>query len=301
MDPVRAQALLMAGFFGITLAAISVMMVVNWSRAARGGLARNPYLGMRTPSTLRSEQSRVAGNRAAVRLAPLYLLFNAATCAALVAVALHGWRLVVIFAGSAGLVALIGLSIYTAVIAGRAARAADDHTDDRSAASQSIEMPGITGPFSERATTTVGWIVAVAACAATAFLLVPMVDGYVLAIHHQLQPNDTFGFRDATTRSCLPAWYAAQKAGFSWLLFGYGPFLALSILFGIGAAIKRRSPWDVYVVVMGTLFLLIFAVIIAGIHADSVARAVICRGRATVTVVVDRPRLFHQASNSKRR
>ena len=280
MDPVRVQALFMAGCFGITLAAISVMMNVNWWRAARGRLARNPYLGVRTPSTLRSEQSWVAGNRAAVRLAPLYLLFNAATWAALVAVALRGWRLVVIFAGSGGLVALIALSICTAVIASRAARAADDHTDDRSglrsAASQSVEMPGITGPFSERATTIVGWIVAVAACAATAFLLVTMIDGYVLAIHHRLQPNDTFGFRDATTRSCLPAWYAAQKAGFSWVLFGYGPVLVLSILFGVAAAIKRRSPWEVSAVVMATLFLLIFAVIIAGIHADSVARAITC-------------------------
>jgi SdpI/YfhL protein family len=278
MDPVRVQALLMAGIFGIALAGISVMMIVNWSRAARGGLGRNPYLGVRTPSTMRSEQSWVAGNRAAVRLAPLYLLFNIGMCAALVAVALPGWRLVVVFAGSGGLVGLIALSICTAVIASRAARAADDHTDDRSglrgAASQSIELSGTTGPFSERATTIVGWIVAVVASAATALLLITVVDGYVLAIHHELQPNDTFGFRDATTRSSLPAWYAAQKAGFSWLLFGYGPFLALSILFAVVAAVKRRSPWDVVAVAIGTLILLIFAVIIAGMHADSVARAV---------------------------
>jgi SdpI/YhfL family protein len=276
MDPVHVQALLMAGVFGIALATISVMMIVNWSRAARGGLERNSCLGVRTPSTLRSEQSWVAGNRAAARLAPLYLLFNVATSAGLVAVALHGWRLVVIFAGSGGLVTLIALSVCTAVIASRAARAASDHADDRSAASQSIEMPGITRPFSERVTTIVGWIVAVAASAATTFLLITVIDGYVLAIHHQLQPNDTFGFRDTTTRLCLPAWYAAQKAGFSWVLFGYGPFLALSILFAVVAAIKRRSPWDVVAVVIGTLFLLIFAAIIAGLHADSVARAVTC-------------------------
>lgn len=276
MDPVRVQALWMAGLFGFTLAAISVLMIVNWSRAARGGLERNPYLGIRTPSTLRSEHSWVAGNRAAVRLAPLYLLFNAATCAALVAVALQGWRLVVIFTGSCGLAALIGLMICTAIIASRAARAADDHTGPRNAASQSIEMPSTTGPFSERATTIFGWIIAVTACAATAFLLITLVDGYVLAIHHQLQPNNTFGFRDATTRACLPAWYAAQKAGFSWVLLGYGPFLVLSILFSVVAAIKKRSPWDVVVVVMTILVLLIVAVIIAGIHADSVARATAC-------------------------
>jgi hypothetical protein len=276
MDPVRVQALFIAGVFGIALATISVMMIVTWSRAARGGLERNSILGLRTPSTLRSEQSWVAGNRAAARLAALYLLFNVATSAALVVVALHGKRLVVILAGSGGLVALIALSICTAIIASRAARAADDHAHDPSAASQSTEMPDITRPFSERATTIVGWIVAVAASAATTFLLITVIDGYVLAIHHQLQPNDTFGFRDTTTRLCLPAWYAAQKAGFSWLLFGYGPFLALSILVAVGAVIKRRSPWDVVVVVIGTLFLLIFAVIIAGIHADSVARGITC-------------------------
>ncbi len=264
----------MAGLFGITLAALSVLMIVNWSRAARGGLARNPYLGVRTPSTLRSEQSWVAGNRAALRLAPLYLLFNVATCAVLVALALHGWRLVVIVAGSSGLVAVIALFIYTAVIASRAARAADDHTDSRSGASQSMDLSA--GPFSERTTTILGWIIAVAACGATALLLGTVIDGYVLAIHHHLQPNDTFGFRDDTTRSCLAAWYAAQKAGFSWILFGYGPFLALSILFGVVAAITRRPPWDVTALVMATLFLAIFAVVIAGIHADSVARAISC-------------------------
>ena len=203
-------------------------------------------------------------------------MFNAATYAVLVAVALHGWRLVVIVTGSGGLVALVALSIYTAVIASRAARAADDHTELRSAVSQSIDLSGITGPFSERTTTIIGWVVAVAACAAPALLLVTMIDGYLLAVHHHLQPNDTFGFRDATTRSCPAAWYAAQKAGFSWVLFGYGPILALSMLCGVVAAIKRRSPWEVAALAMATLVPAIFVLVIAGIHADSVARAVTC-------------------------
>jgi hypothetical protein len=276
MDPVRVEALVIAGLVGVTPAAGSAMMIVNWSRAARGGLARNPHLGVRTPSTLRSEQSWVAGNRAAVRLAPLYLLLNVVTCAILVAVALRGWRLVVVVVASGGFVALIALAICTAVIASRAARAAYDPSVDRGPTRPSSAALDLTAPFPGRATATFGWIVAVTACAATAFLLVTLIDGYVLASHQQLQPNGTFGFRDATTRSCLPAWYAAQKEGFGWVLFGYGPFLALSILFGVVAAIKRRSPWDVVVVVMGTLCLLIVAVIIAGVHADSVARAIAC-------------------------
>jgi tetrahydromethanopterin S-methyltransferase subunit E len=195
-----------------------------------------------------------------------------------------------IFVGSSGFVALIALSICTAIIASRAARAADDHADYHStlspAASRSVEKPSITDLFSQRATTIVGWIIAVAASGVTAFLFITLIDGYVLASHHQLQPNDTFGFRDATTRSCLPAWYAAQKAGFSWVLFGYGPILALSILLTVVAAIRRSSPWDVVAVVMGTLFLLIFVVVIGGVHADNAARAIACRGHTSV--VVDR-------------
>ena len=276
MDPVRVEALGMAGFFGLGLAALSAVMIGNWSRAARGELARNPHLGVRTPSTLRSEQAWVAGNHAAVRTAPLYLLFNLATCAVLLAVALQGWRFVVVLVGSGGLVAFLALSICTAVIASRAARAVESHTDDRSAASQNFEVVAVAGPLPEHATAIFGWIVAVIACATTVLLLATLIDGYVLAIHHQLQPNGTFGFRDATTRACLPAWYAAQEAGFSWTLFGYGPLAFLSILFAVVAAIKRRSPRGVAAVVMATLFLLIPVVIVAGVHADSMARAITC-------------------------
>jgi hypothetical protein len=60
------------------------------------------------------------------------------------------------------------------------------------------------GAPADRATTILGWIAAVATCVVAAFLLTSITHGYVLAIHHQLPPNNTFGFRDATTRSCLP-------------------------------------------------------------------------------------------------
>jgi hypothetical protein len=276
MDSVRVQALLIAGFVGVTLAAISVAMIVNWSRATRGGLARNPYFGVRTPSTLRSEQSWVAGNRAAVRTAPLYLLFNAAICAALLVAALHGWRLVVAFIGGGGFFTLIGLMICTAVIASRAARAVGDDTDGRGAVSQSFEMPALDTRFSARTITIISWTCAVAACAVTVFLLGTIIDGYMLAIHRQLQPNPTFGFRSETAFSCLPRWYAAQKAGFSWVLFSYGPVVVASLLMCLGAAIQRRSPWDICALVLGSAFLAIFFVVVAGIHADSVARAVPC-------------------------
>jgi hypothetical protein len=130
----------------------------------------------------------------------------------------------------------------------------------------------MTAP-ANRAMTITRWIVAVALSGATALLLIGLFYGYVLAVKHQLPPNGTFGFRDATTFSCLPAWYAGQKAGFTWLLFGGGPLLVFNIVVCFSAPIQRRSPWEVYAVSMGTLLLLAVILVIAAIHADGVARA----------------------------
>jgi uncharacterized membrane protein len=271
----QGQAVLMATVIELVLAAMSVTVVVNWWRAARGGLERNAYIGLRTPSTLRNEQSWVTGNRAAARTAPLYLLFNAAMSAVLFAAAWHGWRLVVAFLGGGGFFVLIGLMICTAVIASRAARAAGGPADRRGALNQS-EMPDLNAPLSGRAMTIVGWISTVILCGLAVFMLGTIVDGYALAIHHQLQPNTTTGFRDDVAFSCLPRWYAAQKAGFSWLLFGYGPVAIGGLILCAAAAITRRSPWDLCALVIGTLCLAIVFVVAAGIHADNVARAVTC-------------------------
>ena len=102
------------------------------------------------------------------------------------------------------------------------------------------------------------------------------LDGYVLSIHRQLQPNCTFGVRSQIAFSCRPRWYAAQEAGFSWLLFGYGPVAAAGLAVCTGAAIQRRSPWDIDGLAMGTVLLAIVFVAASGIHADNVARAITC-------------------------
>lgn len=128
----------------------------------------------------------------------------------------------------------------------------------------------------DRATTIARFITAAAVCVVTAVVSKSIIDGYVQAIHHQLQPNSTVGFRDSTTRSCLPAWYAAQKAGFSWLLFGGGPVLGLNILFCVFAALRRRAPWEVLAMSVWTVVLLGIVVVGAGIHADGTARAIAC-------------------------
>ncbi len=124
MKPEGVEAISMAGCFAFGQILISLPVIVNWSRAANGRLKRNPYIGVRTPSTMRSEQAWVAGNRAALRLTPVCLLTIAATSVALFAVALHGWRTIVVVVGIGGLVAILALFIYAAVIASKAARSA---------------------------------------------------------------------------------------------------------------------------------------------------------------------------------
>jgi len=122
-----------------------------------------------------------------------------------------------------------------------------------------------------------GWLTVLVAAGAFvmgALLLLPLVYGYFQASHDQLAPNGSFGFRDAATRSSLPAWYASQRAGFSWLLFAGGPILVLSMLFYVVAAVRRRSPRSVFVVAAVSLVLFVVATVVAGVHADHVARAI---------------------------
>jgi SdpI/YfhL protein family len=275
MESVRGQAIFLAGLFSLAVFAVSAIFVTVCRRAATGRLVRNPRAGIRTPSTMRSDQAWVAGHRAAARQAPLYVVIALGISVALFEFALRGLQWAVIVGGIAGVLVIVALSIVSAVVASRAARKADDGTGHGKAPVDYANLPA-ANVLSPRTATALAWVGAVLAWAATVLMLVGISYGYVESIHHQLPPNGTFGFRDSTTFACLPAWYAGQKAGFSWVLFGYGPILALSILICPAAAIKGRSPRDLVAFSMGTLFLAVFAVIIAAIHADSVARAVNC-------------------------
>lgn len=131
MGPERLQATVMAAFCALPPILMTALIIAQSSRVVKGRLQRNQYFGIRTPSTMRSDQAWVAGHRAALRLAPLYLLTTAATCVALFAVAVHAWRTLVVLVGIGGLAAITALSIYTAVIASRAARSVDGYSDDR--------------------------------------------------------------------------------------------------------------------------------------------------------------------------
>jgi SdpI/YfhL protein family len=184
---VQGQAIFIAALIELVLGGMSALLIVNWWRAARGDLARNPYLGIRTESTLRNEQTWVAGNRAAIRTAPLYLLFNAALAAALFPAAWHGWRLVICLVGGAGFVVLIGLMIWSAVVGSRAARQVGGPKDPRAGLSPNLEPPAVTVKLSERQKTILGWVCAAIGCGLTLLLLGNIIDGYVLAGYRSCQ------------------------------------------------------------------------------------------------------------------
>jgi uncharacterized membrane protein len=93
----------------------------------RGGrLARNQWVGIRIPSTMRSDRAWVAGHRAALRLMPLHLLTGIALLVAVLCAPTVG---TVHLVGIGGAVVFVMVAVVTAVIAGRAAKAVDDRTD----------------------------------------------------------------------------------------------------------------------------------------------------------------------------
>ena len=68
MEPQRVAV---AVFMAVTFAFLAfVLIAVDWA-AASGRLARNQWVGIRIPSTMRSDRAWVAGHRAALRLMPL--------------------------------------------------------------------------------------------------------------------------------------------------------------------------------------------------------------------------------------
>lgn len=274
MAPEHVPVTVVAAVCALAPLFMSVLIIYQSWRVVQGRLERNQYFGIRTPSTMRSDQAWVAGHQAALRLAPWFLLMTAGTCAALWAAAVYGSKTIVVLIGIVGSVAVLALSIYAAVIASRAARSADFRVAGSSTPANGSEKVATGGTHTDRATKIVRVVVAAAVCVLTAMLLNSIVHGYISAIHHQLPPNTSFGFRDATTRSSLPAWYAAQKAGFTWLLFAGGPILIGNILFSVAAAIKRRPFWDILAMSLTAVVLLGIVLVIAGVHADGVARAI---------------------------
>jgi hypothetical protein len=132
VEPDRGQLIVTAAMPAVALIIICVVFIVLSSRAANGRLRRNQWVGIRTPSTMRSDQAWMVGHRAALRLTPLYLLATAIACAALLWAALYATTTAVIMViGLGGVAALVAVLLYTGIIAGKAAKSADDQPDDR--------------------------------------------------------------------------------------------------------------------------------------------------------------------------
>jgi hypothetical protein len=269
IDPV-----LMAALFAVVPVLGTGLTTFGYWQVVQGHLERNQYVGLRTPSTMRNDAAWLAGHRAALRLSGWTLLVAAGSCAALWAAALRGSTTIVVLVGIIGLVAFLAVLIVVAVVASKSARSAGGHAEPVDTADGRGGVKGEATEWLSRASTVLALVVAAGMFGVTALLLASIVHGYLAAIHHQLPPNADFGFRDATTRASLPAWYAAQQAGFTWLLIGGGPMLAANLVLCVTAAVKRQPFWASLGTTLLAVVLLTIVLVISGIHADGLARAV---------------------------
>ena len=133
MGPDRTQALVQAGYWSFIPILAAVLMAVLGRQAAKGKLARNSFVGIRTPSTTKSDQAWIAGHRAALRTVPLFVLAAVALTAALFAAALCASIKVVILLGFVSFGVVLALLILAAIVASKAAKAADQHGEGRPA------------------------------------------------------------------------------------------------------------------------------------------------------------------------
>jgi p-aminobenzoyl-glutamate transporter AbgT len=122
----ESQRLAVAAFMAVTFALLAFLLVaIDWA-AANGRLRRNQWVGIRIPSTMRSDRAWVAGHQAALRLMPLHLLTGVGLLlAVLSAPTVEGVHLV----GIGGAAVFLVVAAITAMVAGKAAKAVEDQSE----------------------------------------------------------------------------------------------------------------------------------------------------------------------------
>lgn len=103
-------------------------------------------------------------------------------------------------------------------------------------------------------------------------VIVFIARGYYLAVNSQLPSNLTFGFRSSSTLSSESAWYASQKAGFSWLFFGACPVLLIASTLTLISISFRKSFIELVAISTAAWLLVVGIGVIAGIQAQNAAK-----------------------------
>jgi SdpI/YfhL protein family len=118
----EAERLVFTGFIAVTFIFLTALIIViDWA-GANGRLRRNRLVGIRTPSTMRSDQAWIAGHRAALRLTPLHLVTGVSLLIGVFSArSVAGLNLV----GVCGAIVFVAVALVTAIVAGRAAKAAE--------------------------------------------------------------------------------------------------------------------------------------------------------------------------------
>jgi hypothetical protein len=242
-----------------------VLIAVSW-RAANGRLQRNPWGGIRTPSTMRSDQAWVAGHRAALRLAPLYVVVLAAMLIAMIVTVLYASTPVVNIVAIGGFFVFIPLALYSAFVASKAAKLADDHSDGHDAV-HADQMPNMLPRKVIYVWVALNGLLLVVVCVAFWYFA-------ARSAGNGIPPNTSLGFRDQQTLASTQGWYAAQRVGFR--IAAIAETIVTATVFAIAIVTYARRLHPVWILIVSTLggLSIVVCVLIAGHYADRAAISV---------------------------
>lgn len=129
MAPDRLETLVTVGVWVVMPVLVTSVMIVVSARAADGRIARNKWVGIRTRSTMRTDEGWAAGHRAALRLWPLYVVTTIVIWVALSVATVSATNKVVHLTGFIVFAVILALVFYSALVASKAAKAAEPRSD----------------------------------------------------------------------------------------------------------------------------------------------------------------------------